>query len=205
MSSKTIWFDVGANNGSSSICKAEENPELTVYAFEPVPELVQILKDNTAHLDNYIVIPKAVSDFNGYASFNVRGVDDWGQGSLSDFTDAVDIVWPAGALKFTDKINVDVIRLDTFIEANNILAIDYLHIDAQGNDLKVLRSLGKYVSIVMAGVAEAAKANKTYYVDQNTIADTLKFLDESGFKLTEIVPNDNRDNEFNIYFNRLYK
>jgi len=128
MSNKQIFFDVGANNGSSSIYKAEENINLIVYAFEPVPELIQILKDNTKHLDNYIIIPKAVSDYNGNSSFNIRGIDDWGQGSLSDFTDAVDIVWPAGALQFTDKIEVDVIRLDKFIKNNNIEKIDYLPI-----------------------------------------------------------------------------
>jgi FkbM family methyltransferase len=193
-------FDIGAHEGQSSIRKARENSNLYVYAFEPVPKLIEEIKSKITDLTNYRIITKAVSDYNGEAFFNVREEGDWGQGSLSDFTDSVDVVWPGTGLRFTDKIKVDVTRLDTFIEENNISMIDYLHIDAQGGDLKVLRGLGKYISIVNSGVVEASNPNKLYYKDQNTVDDTVNFLKKSGFEITSIDPNDDMENEFNIYF-----
>jgi hypothetical protein len=36
----------------------------------------------------------------------------------------------------------------TFIKQHGIEKIDYLHVDAQGMDLRVLKSLGSYLSIV---------------------------------------------------------
>lgn len=200
MINKQIMFDIGAHEGQSSIPKAKENSNLHVYAFEPVPKLAEEIKSKTINLTNYSIITKAVSNYDGEAFFNVRGEGDWGQGSLSDFTESVDIVWPGTMLKFTEKIKTDVTRLDTFIEANNISKINYLHVDAQGGDLKVLESLGKYISIVESGVVEASNPDKLYYTEQNTINDTVDFLKNAGFKIISINSNDDRENEFNIYF-----
>ena len=63
-----IIFDVGANNGSS--CEHYATNENTVYAFEPTPFLLNnfLYKKNNK---NYIVIPKAVSDYDGIAEFNI--------------------------------------------------------------------------------------------------------------------------------------
>ena len=56
---------------------------------------------------------------------------------------------------------------------NNI--IDYLHIDAQGCDFDVLKSLGQYISNVKEGVLETAYTyDKTIYVEQ--IENTLEFF-----------------------------
>jgi FkbM family methyltransferase len=200
MSSKQVMFDIGAHKGQSSIHKAKENTDLHVYAFEPVPKLIKEIKSKIIDLNNYSIIPKAVSDYDGEAFFNIREEGDWGQGSLSDFTERVDAVWPDAKLKFTDKIKINVIRLDTFIEENNISRINYLHIDAQGQDLKVLRGLGKYISIVDSGVVEASNPDRLCYTEQNTVDDTVAFLKASGFEIMSIDPNDDRENEFNIYF-----
>ena len=195
-----IMFDIGAHEGQSSIFKAEENENLHVYAFEPIPKLADGIKSKINNLKNYTLITKAVSDYNGEAFFNVRGEGDWGQGSLSDFTGAVDTVWPGFNLRFTDKIKVEVIRLDNFIEQHNIKKINYLHVDAQGGDLRVLKGLGKYIAIVEKGVVEASNTDKIYYTDQNTVDDTVNFLNNAGFDIISIDSNDHISNEYNIYF-----
>jgi FkbM family methyltransferase len=195
-----IMFDIGAHEGQSSIFKAVENENLHVYAFEPVAKLADDIKTKTNNLKNYTLVSKAVSDYNGEAFFNVRGEGDWGQGSLSDFTSNIDTVWPDSNLRFTDKIKVEVIRLDTFIEQHNIERINYLHIDAQGGDLRVLKGLGKYISIVDKGVVEASNPDKIYYTDQNTVDSTVDFLNKAGFDIISIDSNDNISNEYNIHF-----
>lgn len=116
-----IFFDVGANYGTNSIPLAEADPNLTVYAFEPTPFLINHLKSKTQHLSNYHIIEKAVSDFNGTAIFNVAGNADWGCSSLLTFSDKSKTDWPGRTdFNVTEQINVSVIRLDTFIEMNNI-------------------------------------------------------------------------------------
>jgi hypothetical protein len=43
-----------------------------------------------------------------------------------------------------DGYDVQIVRLDTICELNNIDKIDYLHIDVQGNEHSVIKGLGKY-------------------------------------------------------------
>lgn len=198
-----IFFDVGANRGTNSIHLAEADPNLTVYAFEPTPFLIDHLKIKTGHLSNYHIIEKAVSDFNGTDTFNVAGNADWGCSSLLNFSDKSKTDWPGRAdFNVTEQIKVTVIRLDSFIEANNIEKIDYLHIDTQGSDLKVLQGLGKYIAIVKEGMMEAASKPDVLYVGQNTVDDSCAFLLNNGFKIIDITTNDNHDNEMNILFQK---
>jgi FkbM family methyltransferase len=71
-----VVLDVGANYGLFSILAADENPGVSVYAFEPLPELLGPLRRNvqTSGYGNRIaVIDAAVSEANGTAEFIVKG------------------------------------------------------------------------------------------------------------------------------------
>ena len=50
-----IFFDVGANDGSSMFHHAQD-PNNTVYAFEPSPRMIEILKGLGKVKPNYKVI-----------------------------------------------------------------------------------------------------------------------------------------------------
>ena len=55
------------------------------------------------------------------------------------------------------------IRLDTFLKVFKIRTnISYLWIDTQGNDLRVLKSLGKKIYQVKKGKCEASYKTKLY-------------------------------------------
>jgi len=198
-----IFFDVGANNGRDSIPRAANDPNAIVYAFEPTPELISELKTKTSHLKNYHIVEKAVSNFEGKTKFFIAGQLDWGCSSLLQFSDKSQNNWPGRTdFKVTNEIEVEVITLKSFIENNNIDHIDYLHIDTQGSDLKVLEGLGEKISIVRAGVMEAGSHTDILYYNQNTAADSIKFLNENGFSVSRIESNDVFTNEVNIHFHR---
>jgi len=198
---KKAWFDVGANNGSDSVHVAFENPELFVYGFEPTPEMYNEIQNKISNIKNYILIKKAVSDFEGKATFNVAGQSDWGCSSLLEFSENSQIEWPGRTdFKVTQQIEVDVIRLDKFIEDEGIDVIEYIHIDTQGSDLNVLKGLGTKISIVKEGVMEAAGKDNILYNKQNSELDSIKFLEENGFIIEKITSNDIHRNEVNIYF-----
>ncbi len=195
-----IVFDIGANNGMSTLHLAKEGA--TVHAFEPVPEMCDEIIKNSKGIENYTLIQKAVSNFNGNAVFNVAGQRDWGCSSLNEFSDNLGETWPErDDFVITEKINVEVIRLDKFIEDNGITVIDYLHCDAQGSDLLVLDGLGKYISIVKEGVIEVS-ANKNlalYKGTDNTLLTAVAMLTDAGIRDIHITP---WSQEYNIHFKR---
>jgi FkbM family methyltransferase len=198
---KYIFFDVGANNGSTSIpISMKENS--IVYAFEPTPFLINIIKEKISNKDNYILTEKAVANFNGKAVFKIAGQFDWGCSSLLNFSGDIKENWPADRTDFkvTEEIEVEVIRLEDFIEQHSIPKIDYLHVDTQGSDLNVLKGLGKYLHIVKEGVVEAASKSNILYDNQNTKEDTINFLEENDFIITHVANNDHLGNEVNIWF-----
>lgn len=196
---KTI-FDIGANDGSSTLKYAEEGHN--VYAFEPTPELIDRIKERTVQFCNYHLYNVAVNNYNGKAKFNIAGQADWGCSSLYEFSDNLNETWPGREdFKKTAEIEVQVIRLDTFIEQHpEITEIDYLHCDTQGSDLNVLKGLGKYIHIVKEGCIEVSKPGyELYKGTNNDRREAEEWLRLHG--LGQIMTTD-WSNEFNIHFKR---
>lgn len=196
-----IHFDVGANDGKWAIHYARHEPKTFVVAFEPTPVLAQHIAEQTSNLKNFLIVKNAVSDYNGSATFNVAAQDDWGCSSLLEFSDKSKTDWPGRTdFKVTEKIDVDVIRLDRFVMEYNVPRIDYLKIDTQGCDLNVLKGCGEFLSLVREGCMEAGASTDILYNGQNTKDESIKFLNESGFEVTRIETNDIHNNEVNIFF-----
>ncbi len=196
-----IMFDVGSHRGHFAKKFLSENPDSTVYCFEPVPEILYSFL-YPFQSEHFQVIPCAVTDFNGLSTFNIAGGGDWGCGSLSEFSTNIESVWKGelGFFEVTKKIIVPTIRLDTFIEHTKVSEIDFLKIDAQGSDIKVLKSLGEYINIVKSGMVEVYLHSKLYKDSENEKESTINFLKDKGFKHFEELDND--QNECNIKFSR---
>lgn len=194
-------FDIGANSGEVGI--EFLNRGYRVFAFEPTPELCDIIIKKTKDREYYYLIQAAVSDFNGRAKFNIAGQSDWGCSSLYEFSDHIEKTWPGRTdLKVTEERNVHVISLRDFIINNNITEIDYYHCDIQGNDLKVLKSLGDTIRVIKKGAIEVSADIDTalYNGPDNTLEHAQWYLENMGFKVTHLHP---QQNEFNLHFERL--
>lgn len=201
-----IYFDVGANFGTTSIPVAQSEPDTVVYAFEPTPQLVLSLMSRTSNLKNYNIVPCAVSDFNGEADFHIAGQADWGCSSLLKFSEDTSVNWPERTdFKVTQTCKVKVITLKSFIEEKNINSIDYLHVDTQGSDLNVLYGLEEYLSIVKEGAIEAANQPNILYQGQNTTQECVEFLIANNFEICGIYSNDHHNYEANIHFKNKFK
>jgi FkbM family methyltransferase len=201
---KVTVFDVGANNGNTYSRYLQWLPRATFYAFEPTPELIEELRKIESRFSNYHVIPKAVGDVSGATFFNVAGFsedDPGGCSSLLEFNGGLEKTWPGRKNFFVSKrIEVQVIRLDDFIRQNKIDRVDFLHIDVQGMDLNVLRSLGTEIKRVRAGVMEVPQSNAVMlYKNQHTREGTETFLAQNGFIIHRVVSQQNEDN---LYFRR---
>jgi FkbM family methyltransferase len=204
---KTL-IEVGAFDGTDSL--RYHTNGYVVYTFEPKKDLFQNLVNKTNHLTNYTVIPKAVSLTNGTTQFNI--CKEGGASSILPFRPDHELIknWSSHRtdIQFSGiSYDVETTRLDTFIEEYGLQdrVIDFIHIDAQGVDLDCLKSLGKYITNVQAGVVETVKdQNKSIYIGQedNTLDNVEHFLLLNGFKVTNIESNDHTNCEYNVYFQK---
>lgn len=196
-----VIFDVGANNGSSFEVLPKVLPWVKIHAFEPTPHLIDIIQQKMGRTRNYHLIPKAVGSNPGTAQFNIAGQSDWGCSSLLDFSDNLEKTWPGREdFKVTEKLEVEIIRLDDYVREHGIEQIDFLHIDTQGTDLDVLKSLGDALSKVHAGVVEVPQSSEVMlYKGQHSREEMLEFLEQNGFYVWKEIQ---QQNETNIYFRK---
>lgn len=213
---KRVVFDVGANNGMST-WHFLDDPSVELYAFEPNPVLYRDLTKKAQTNERYKPVPYAVGEKDGESSFHLagpvdprdplshlEGMSNYGCSSLLPFSATVEKEWP-GRTDFKEfaEVPVKTVRLETFMREVHIDSIDYLHVDAQGMDLAVLRSLGPYLSKVKEGVIEAPiNEKKKIYDGSHTCDEAILFLLNNGFRITDVEKNDDMGNEVNIYFKK---
>ncbi len=209
-------FDVGANNGESTFHFLDD-PDVILFAFEPNPILYQDLLQKSKSNSRYQPLNVAVSEKEGETVFHLAGaivpqnpflhqsgIGNYGCSSLLPFAQTVHQEWKnrPDFQSFAD-VPVMSVRLDTIIETYQIQEIDYLHIDAQGMDLSVLKSAGKYLPIIKKGVLEAPiNQKKQIYEGSHTCEEAILFLLNNGFQIYNIEKNDTEGNEVNVFFKR---
>ena len=64
-------IEAGAFDGRDTLLIAQQFPQATIHAFEPVPEIFELLTKNTAHVPNIHRHPYALSSQTGTAQFYV--------------------------------------------------------------------------------------------------------------------------------------
>lgn len=195
---KTV-IEVGANFGNDTERFLNEGKR--VYAFEPTPELNLHLKNRFRGHENYFPVPLAADLENGWAWFNIAGSHDWGCSSIFHFDPEIHQKWQGRPdFKVTDRCRVQTMRLDTFMRTYGIECVDYLWIDAQGNDFRVLQSLGDKIDSVLSGQVEVAYECELYTGVDNKHDSVVKWLTDRGFN-TKTVPHIHHK-EADVYFSR---
>jgi hypothetical protein len=81
-----------------------------------------------------------------------------------------------------DTIEVPVIRLDTFLAERNITRVDRLEIDAQGEDLRVVESLGERIRDVKKIQIEVNIHTAPLYANAFTMDQAIAFFTTHGFE-----------------------
>ena len=124
-----VVLDVGANIGllTRHFCEAV-GPSGKVFAFEPGPENFSCLEFNTKGLGNKSVHQIAISDANGTAHLFLNARSSTGN-SLLNATNA------AGS------VEVECRTLDTFLTESGVTRVDFIKIDVEGAELKVLQGM----------------------------------------------------------------
>jgi FkbM family methyltransferase len=123
-------FDVGANVGDWSLAAAAVMPQARIQAFEIVPDTASVMARRLAerHVETVNLNAVGLSDENG--TIAVAHLPEFSQGSSAA------VVQPAGEVQWRD---CPVRTGDDFCREHGIEHIDFLKIDVEGLEGRVLR------------------------------------------------------------------
>jgi FkbM family methyltransferase len=167
-------IDVGANTGLFALLAAKTKPSCRVWAFEPVPFIFDMLRENVRlnQLDNLEAIPQAVSDFVGESTFYITRTSvgiPTDSSSCRGFRDQV------------EEFTLPTTTLDEHMDRQAIDGLDALKIDAEAAESKVLRGALKTIQRHRPFIICEVLEN----VDHGYIEETLRALQ---YRFYHILP-----------------
>lgn len=130
-----VFLDIGANQGLYTICAARNKRCQGVYAFEPVANVVELLRRNLALnkvSDKCVVMPKAISNHSGdveiFTNPDHSGVATIAVGNISVQTGQSEII---------QTIHAPI--LQDIVQTHNLPI--YVKIDVEGHEEIVIQEL----------------------------------------------------------------
>ncbi|WP_158992234.1 FkbM family methyltransferase [Mucilaginibacter sp. L196] len=180
-----IIFEFGSRYGEDTMAFADRYPLATIYAFECNPNTLPACRKNISAYNNIILTEKAISDKNGPISFykidKEKTETTWEDGNQG----ASSLLEASGKYPVEnyvqEKVEVDGITLFSFIEENNLPAIDILWMDIQGAELMALKGLSDHIQKVKIIHLEVEFFE--IYKDQPLFNDIQNFLFDNDFEL----------------------
>lgn len=176
--SNPVLFDLGANKGEWSSLFNQAFPDSIIYLFEPQPGCQQIIKDKS--IPNSTLFPKAVGAKTDTVKLYTVG-ETSGIASLHERKDSY------SQNKLFTSYDVELITLDSVIEANAISSIDFIKMDIEGHELDALKGAEESLKkgIIKALLFEFGSANinsRTFFYDY------WELLTSHGYALYRILP-----------------
>lgn len=177
-------FDVGANVGNWSKQVLMKIPNVHIHAFEPVPDLYNILRESSRGNPAFNIHNLAISDQDGTRTFFYYNKSTELSG-MSSFYRRPD---PEKRLAM-EPVQIQVLTqtLDSFCKTSSIQQIDFLKIDTEGGELDVLHGaigLLKKQQII----ALQFEYGGTYLDSGITLRQVLSFLAHYGYNTFRILP-----------------
>ena len=165
-----VGMDIGANTGFWSRCLLSLRPGVLIYAFEPSKSTFGLLSLNCLPFPRIKPVCIALSDEIGEAHFGTQNSSD------------LRYLGGGGEL-------VNVWTLDEWILANGISRLDFVKIDVEGAEAKVVRgaiySIGKYRPVVLF---EWIPENAARFGNDNMV-DILDIFHELNYSVKRVQAN----------------
>lgn len=191
---KRVIFDIGANIGEYSHMIEKRASELDLdiglHLFEPTKSCFSTISkkfnDNNIVLNNF-----GASDIDSSAKIyydkEESGLASLYQRNLDSYN-----------LELNQSEEIQLRRLDNYIEEKNINHIDFVKIDIEGHEFKAFEGFGKYLNgdFIDYIQFEYGGAN----LDSHTsLMEIFKFLRTRGFKIAKVMPNGLEVREYKPY------
>lgn len=171
----TVIYDVGANKGTWTKECLSFFPNATYYLFEPQIILKNEIDSLFHDKSNIKLFTVGVGNINGELDFTIHERDD-----SCSFRFSEDEARENGF----KQMKVPIVRLDNFVEENNLQFPSILKIDAEGLDIEVLQGAEKVIQNTEIILIEVGVMNKKF---NNSVLNVLNYLDQIGFRLFDIT------------------
>jgi len=180
-------LDIGAHLGYySRLFSKLVGPSGTVYAFEPDPPTYKLLVSNISlpKFKNITVIDKAVSDASGKLDFFEMAAS--GKHSFYDVSQSLANIDPESYL-FKDRLSVEAITVDSFLERAGNTKIDFIKMDIEGAEPRALRGMQKTISRSHGLTLLVELNDGSLRAGGSSAGEFLKQLQEFGFEVKKIL------------------
>jgi FkbM family methyltransferase len=191
-----IIFDIGSLNGIESVKFTEKFQNCIVHNFEPNPFSFKTVKRNCHDIENIKLHNIAVGDFNGKSDFYIT-YHNMGASSIlapTILANTLDKIGP-----FVTPYTVDIVRLDDWCVKNCVPYIDFVWMDVQGAELKVLQGMGDLLNNIKAIYTESSLV--PYYEGAAYKDDVINFLKTHNFELIKESYHDEYEGDF-LFFKK---
>jgi 2-O-methyltransferase len=176
-------LDVGACDGLDSIIYSRLLPDATIYAFEARRDNYQEIIENIETFGCTNIIPGnfCLNDCAEITNFfNSRGDSGTKQG-WDTSNKSSSLLAPTGHLKEHTWCNFDEEKIQTMrFDSLGIKQIDFIHLDVQGAEIKLLQGMGRVFDTVKMIWCEVAVTE--LYAGQPLKKDIEGFLTHAGFR-----------------------
>ena len=177
---KPVCFDVGANLGGYLDFLAKSFAFKELHIFEPSKECVKFL-NNKFYKKNYNIINQAVSDKNKSSLFYENEI--LSQSSLYKNKNKFNKNY-----NFSNKYKIKCISLDNYCKKfPKNFKIDILKIDAEGEDLNVLKGSKKLLKNKKIKLIKIELLNSIDKKNNSNLIEICKFLEKYNYYLSTIV------------------
>jgi FkbM family methyltransferase len=177
-SDMSIFLDVGANHGIWTAAAKRWFPKAEVHAFEVHPDTYRTLEKNVKELPGVKLVNCGLSDAQGEIELHCFG-------SASGLTSMID--YPHADQLDRSTVSARVIRGDQYLQEHGITHVDFLKIDVEGVEDRVLRGLQSFLAAGAVDIVqfEYGRVNiLTGYLLRNFYQD----LGAAGYVIGKIFP-----------------
>jgi FkbM family methyltransferase len=179
-------FEIGANFAQDAdyLMEQFELEAKDIYVFEAHPEIYGAIKK----IHKFNAFNKAVFNEEKEIEFNINPLDYKDTGHSSIFIGGI------------EKIKIKAIRMDNFMERNNIREIDFLKIDVEGATYHVLEGFGERIKDIKCIQLEAEHG----VVAVIPYEEISKKLMENNFDLIHFYRDNNMRQSDSFWINKKY-
>ncbi|WP_181369006.1 FkbM family methyltransferase [Flavobacterium pallidum] len=188
-----FFIDVGAKDKLDFI--HELSSITNMVGFEPNPAELQLLQEKYRKhpFKSLELSGQCLSDTEGEVSFNITkhasmsslletDADNYQKhfGLYSNFNS-----WKSN-IEIENVVKVAAVKLDNFIKDQNAV-IDYLKIDTQGSELKILHGAEKLLSAKRINILKIEVSTIAVYQNQVMFSDIDIYLRDKGYVLVDFI------------------
>jgi FkbM family methyltransferase len=190
-------FDVGANKGKYSQWVKDSFCNSKIYSFEPLLDAYNLLAQKFENDDNVFTVNAGLSDREGKMKLHTYANDEQSEHA----TMHSEVLLVAHGSKDNIVLDITVTSIDSYCFLNNIDAIDFLKIDTEGHEYKVLEGAGEMlrnnrIGVIQFEFNEMNVFSRVYLKDFFGILNGYRFYRISRYGL---IPLEKYSTEYEIF------